>query len=425
MTVEITQINGCRKNLKVEVSTEDLEKELEKIAREYTRTVKVPGFRPGKTPVGIIRRRFEKEIQDDASQRIMDRAWNEAIDANNLKPLERPEIKELENKPGDALKFTLSFEELPALEVKDYKGVEIKQNPAEVKEEDVTHAIDRVREQYSQDVPVEGEARDGHYVLIDVEGLAEGESTPFRDEGVTLIVGHSQTAPDFSTNLRGAKADDALSFEVNYPDDYQNKKIAGKKVTYSVLVKEVKERQLPELNDDFVKDVGHFDNVEAFREKMRSDLVTQAGNIAEKKAREELLDAIIKNQPVDVPECLVREELSAYTNRLINNLAYQGIDFKHTAGFDWKKIYDEQRPHAEQSIRRMIFLDAIARQENLEVSEEDISGELEKLAIQSHKSVEAWRAELEKGNRMDELKQGLLQDKALDFIYRNANIRVE
>ena len=425
MTVEITQVNGCRKNLAGEISAEELEKELEKIAREYSRNVKVPGFRPGKTPTSVIRRRFEKEIQDDASQRIMDRVWNEAIDANNLKPLVRPEIKEFENKPGGPLKFTLTFEELPALVVKDYKGVEIKQNPIEIKEEDVTQAIDRVREQYAQDVPVEGEAKDGHYVLVDVEGLTEGESTPFRDEGVTLVVGHSQTAPDFSTNLRGAKADDTLSFEVGYPDDYQNKKIAGKKIMYTVLVKEVKERQLPELNDDFVKDIGHFDNVEAFREKMRGDLVTQAGDIAEKKAREELLDAIIKSQPVDVPDCLVTEELSEYTRRMINNLAYQGIDVKHTSGFDWKKIYDEQRPHAEQSVRRMVFLDAIAKQENFEISEEDISGELEKLAIQSHKSIEAWRAEFEKANRMDELKQGLLQDKALDFIYRNANIRVE
>ena len=425
MTVEITQVNGCRKKIAGEISAEELEKELEKIAREYSRTAKVPGFRPGKTPTGVIRRRFEKEIQDDASQRIMDRVWNEAIDANNLKPLVRPEIKEFENKPGGPLKFTLTFEELPALVVKDYKGVEIKQNPTEVKEEDVTQAIDRVREQYAQDVPVEGEARDGHFVLIDVHGLIEGESSPFHDEDVTLIVGHSQTAPDFSENLRGAKADDTRFFEVRYPDDYQNKKIAGKTVAYTVLVKEVKERQLPELNDDFVKDVGHFDNVDAFRAKIRGDLVTQAGDVAEKKAREELLDAIIERQPIDVPDCLVTEELDECTRRLINNLVYQGIDVKHAAGFDWKKIYDEQRPHAEQTVRRMIFLDAIARQENLEVSKEDISGELEKLAGRSSKSVEAWRAEFEKANRMDELKQSLLNDKALDFIYRNANIRME
>ena len=424
MTVEITQVNGCRKNLAGEISAEDIEKEIEKITREYSRSAKIPGFRPGKAPAGIIRRRFEKEIQDEASQRTMDRVWSEAIDANNLKPLGQPEIKEFENKAGSPLKFTLTFEELPALEVKDYKGVEVKQDSAQVKEEDLAQAIDRVREQYAQFVPVEGEAKDGHTVLVDVDGMAEGESAPFHDEDITLTLGHSQTAADFSKNLLGAKVDDTRSFEISYPDDYRGKKVAGKKVAYKVLVKEIKERQLPELNDDFAKDVG-FDNVEAFRARLHEELIAQAGSAAEKKAREELLDSIIARQPVDVPECLVTEELGEYARRLIDNMAYQGIDVKHTAGFDWKRIYDEQRPHAEQNVRRIIFLDAIAKQENLEVSEEDISGELDKLASQSRKSAEAWRAEFEKANRMDEFKQSLLHDKALDFIYRNANIRVE
>ena len=212
MTVEITQVNGCRKNLAGEISAEELEKELEKIAREYSRTAKIPGFRPGKTPTSVIRRRFEKEIQDEATQRIMDRVWRESMDANNFKPLGSPEIKGIENKPGSPLTFTLTFEELPALDVKDYKGVEIKQDSVEVKEEDVTQAIDRVREQHAQDVPVEGEAEDGHYVTIDVDGMTEGESEPFHDEDVTLIVGHSQTTADFSENLRGAKINDTRSF---------------------------------------------------------------------------------------------------------------------------------------------------------------------------------------------------------------------
>ena len=424
MTVEITQVNGCRKNLAGEISAEEFKKELEKIAREYSRTVKVPGFRPGKTPVDIIRRRFEKEIQDETSQQLLDRAWQDAIDSNNLKPLTRPEIKTLENKPGEPMKFTLSFEELPQFEVKDYKGIDVKQDSAEVKEEDVTRTVNQIMEQYAQYVPVENEAKDGHYLQVDIDGLAEGESAPFHDEDVTLIVGHSQSVVEFSENLRGAKVNDTVSFEVVYPDDFQSKKIAGKKIAYTVLVKEIKERQIPELNDDFAKDIG-VDSVEAFRARVQKDLVEQAGNLAERKAREALLDGIIERQPIDIPDCLVLEEQEALTRHMLNNLAYQGFDIKQTAGFDWKKIYEDQLPHAQQSVRRMIFLDAIAKQENFEVTEEDISAEFKKMADQSRKPVEALRADFEKNNRMDELKQGVLQDKALDFIYRNANIRVE
>ena len=424
MTVEITQVNSCRKNLTGEFSTEEFEKEIEKIAREYARTAKIPGFRPGKAPTGIIRRRYEKEIHDDASQRIMDRAWEEAVDANNLKPLKQPEVREFENKPGSPLKFTLSFEEVPPLEVKDYKGVEIKKDSAEVTEEDVTQALDRVREQYAQFVPVEGEAKDGHYLLTDVDGQIEGENTPFHDENITFVVGHSQSVKEFSENMLGAKVDDKRSFEVSYPDDYQGQQMAGKKVAYTVLVKEIKERQLPELNDDFAKDIG-FNDVEGFRAKVHADLEIQAGNIAEMKAREALLDSIIERQPIETPECLVAEELNGFVRRMADNMAYQGLDIKQASGFDWKKIFDEQRPHAEQSVRRTIFLDAIARQESLEVSEDDITAELDKLASQSQKTAAAWRADFEKANRMDELKQSLLQDKALDFIYRSAIIRVE
>ena len=428
MTVEITNINSCRKNLAGEISAEEFEKELEKVAREYSRTVKVPGFRPGKVPTNIMLRRFEKEICDEASQRIMDRVWGDAIDANNLKPLTQPEITELVNKPGNSMKFTLSFEELPQLEVKDYKGVEIKKDSAEVKDEDLDRAIDGILEQHSQFVPVEGAAKDGHFVLINIDGLVDGETAPFHDEDITLIVGHAQTAAEFSEHLRGAKVDDTLSFDVSYPDDYNSKKLAGKRVAYKVLVKEIKERQSPELNDDFARDIG-FDSLEAFRARIREDLTMEVGLNAEMKAREELLDAIIERQPqppIDVPDCLVTEELGEYTKRFLNNLAYQGFDVKKTAAvFDWKKIYGEQRPNAERQVRRMIFLEAIARQENLEVSEEDVSAELDKMASQSHKSTEVLRAEFEKSNRMDTLKQNLLYDKALDFIYNNANIRVE
>ena len=425
MTVEITQVNGCRKNLAGEVSAEEFEKEIEKIARDYSRNVKVPGFRPGKTPAAIIKRRFEKEIQEEASQQIMDRVWQDAIDANNLKPLTRPEIKTLENKPGDPMKFTVTFEELPQLEVRDYKGVEVKQDSAEVKEELLTQTIDQIMEQYAQFVPVEGEAKDGHYLTVDIDGLTEGENTPFHDEDVTLIIGHAQAVAEFSDNLRGAKVNDTLSFEVAYPDDFQSKRVAGKKAAYTVLVKEIKERQIPELNDDFVKDIGDFDNVEAFRAKIHGDLIERAGSLAEKKAKEELLDAIIERQPIDVPDCLVAEEQGELVRRMMNNLVYQGFDVRQTAGFDWKKMYDEQLPHAQQFVRRMIFLDAIAKQEKFEVTGEDISAEFEEMSVRAHKPAEALRAEFEKNDRMDEIRQGLLQDKALDFVYRNANIRVE
>ena len=424
MTVEITQVNSCRKDLTGTVPVEEFEREVEIVALEYSRKANIPGFRPGKAPVSVVRRRFEKEIQDEVSQRIIDRTWQEAADANDFAPIEQPRVKVLENEFGNPMKFTLTFEEVPPLEIKEYKGVEVVQEKVEISDEDVSQVIDEIRGRSGQLVPVDGVVEDGHYVTANVDSLSEGKKTPQHQEDVTLIVGHPQSIAEFSENLRGAKVDDTLSFDVCYPDDHGNAAVAGKKVMYTVLVKEIKERQLPDLNDDFAKDAG-YESVDALRAGVRADMTGRTGENAEKKAREKLLDSIIERQPVDVPDALVAAELGTYAQNLLSDMAYRGLDIEQTAGFDWKKIYDQRRPFAEQSVRRMLVLNAVADQENIEVSEEDISRELEIVAEQSQKSANTWRAELEKANRMGDLKQRLLWQKTLDFIYLNANIRVE
>jgi trigger factor len=191
-------------------------------------------------------------------------------------------------------------------------------------------------------------------------------------------------------------------------------------VRYTVLVKDIKEKQLAEVNDDFAKDIGS-DSVEALRTKVRDEMVTQAKQSAEKKAREALLDSIVQRQTVEVPECMVQDELEAQAHRIANNLAYQGIDINQAA-IDWKKVFEEERPRAEQSVRRALFLDAIARQENIEVPAAEVDSELEKIAEGTGKSAVALRAQLEKEERIHSFEQHLRQNKALDFIYRNANI---
>jgi trigger factor len=420
LTVEIVEVSSCKRNLTAEVPATEVDQEVDKIARDYSRNVKVPGFRPGKVPLNIIRQRFGSDLVKEATQKIIERCWRDAIAEHKFAPLAEPSIKEMDNKPGSPLKFTLSFEVLPALEVKDYKDVPVTMPPSEVTDENLNQAIENIRERNAQFVPVEGEAQDGMYVTLTVQGQFEGSDKPTREDDVTLIIGHPQTNAEFSNNLRGAKPNEERTFEVSYPEDYHRKQFAGKKVQYTVLVKDVKEKQLAELNDDFAKDVGA-ESLDALRNKVRDELVTQATQTAEKKAREELLDSIVQRQTVEVPECMVQDELEAQAHRIANNLAYQGIDVKQ-ASIDWKKVFEEERPRAEQSVRRSLFLDAIARQENIEVTAEEVDSELEKIAEGTTKSAAVLRAQLEKEERIQSFEQHLRQNKALDFIYRNANI---
>jgi trigger factor len=421
LTVEIVEVNSCKRNLAVEVPPEELDQEVEKLAREYAKNAKVPGFRPGKTPLSVIRQRYGGDLLKDATQKIIERCWKDTVAERNLHPLAQPNIENLDNKPGNPLKFTLAFEVLPELEVKDYKGMPVALEQPEVAEEGISKAIDALREQHAQFVPVDGgEARDGQYLSVAVDSQFPDGGKTLHEEDITLIVGHPQTNADFSDNLRGARTGETRSFEVSYPADYHRKSFAGKKVRYTVQIKDIKDKQLPEINDDFAKDLGH-ENLEALKSKVRDDLVTQAKQNAEKKAREALLDAIVQRQSVDVPECMVQDELEARVQRMANSLAYQGIDINQTS-IDWKKIFDEERPRAEQSVRRSILLDAIARQEGIDVSDNEIDSELQKLTEGTNKSAAALKAQLEKEERLQSYKQHLREDKALDFIYRNANI---
>jgi trigger factor len=420
LTVEIVEVSSCKRNIAVEIPAQEVDQEVDQIAKDYARNIKVPGFRPGKVPLNIIRQRYGSDLLKDATQKIIERIWKDAIAEHKLAPLAQPVVKDVDNKPGNPLKFTLSFEILPALEVKDYKSVPVTLPSSAVSDDSVNQALETLREQHAQFVPVDGEARDGLYLTLTVDGQFEEASKPVHEEEVTLIVGHPQTNVEFTNNLRGARIGETRAFEVSYPDDYHRKKFAGKRVRYTALVKDIKEKQLAELNDEFAKDIGS-ESLEALRNKVRDDLVTQARQSAEKKAREALLDTIVQGQTVEVPECLVQDEIEAQAHRIATNLAYQGVDLNQ-ASIDWKKVLEEERPRAEQSVRRALFLDAIARQEGIEVTAEEVESELEKLAASTGKSAAALRAQLEKEERIQSFEQHLRQNKALDFIYRNANI---
>lgn len=424
MTAEIVEVSSCKRDLAVELPAAELEKEIDTIARDYARKANVPGFRPGKVPLSVIRQRYGNDMRQEATHTIIERSWKDAIEEHNLRPLAQPSIKDIENKPDNPLKFTLSFEVLPDLEIKDYKEVPVTQPSPDITEEQVDRAIENIREQHAQFIPLDkGEAADGHTLTLTIDGQFEGGGNPTHEDDVTIVLGDPQTNVEFTKNLRGAEPGETRTFDVEYPEDYYRKEFAGKKVNYTELVKDIKEKQLAELNDDFAKDIG-YDNLEAFKAKVRNDLVTQATQNAEKEAREALLKSIMERQKVDVPDCMVQQELESHINRMATQLAMQGIDIKE-ASIDWKKIFDEERPNAEQTVRRSIFLDAIARQENIEVSEEEIDSELQKIAEGTNKSVAALKAQLEKEGRIEGLKQHMRENKAFDFIYRNAKINTE
>ena len=360
-------------------------------------------------------------MQSEVTQEIISRTWKQAVAEHSLKPLTEPGIEKVEANPGQPLKFVLSFEVSPKLEVTDYKGVPVKIPAVAVQDADVDAALEGLREEHAQFVPVEnGEVRDGNYVTITLDGTFEGGGKPIHEDDVTLVVGAPQTNREFSANLQGCRINDLRSFDVKYSEDYRQKRLAGKLVHYQAKVKDIKEKHVAEANDDFARDVGAA-SLEELRGRIRDELVTKARQGAEEKAREMALDEIVKRLSFDVPESMVRDELEDHARRIAANLARQGIDVSKTS-IDWKKIFDEQRPLAETAVRQRLVLEAIARQEAIEVTDQEIDAEFQKMAERGGKSAAVLRAQFEKDQRLQSLRMFLLQNKALDFIYRNATI---
>jgi trigger factor len=421
LSLEIVDISGCKKNLVAEVPIQQVEEELGQLARKYAQKAKVPGFRPGKVPLSVVKQRYSAELRSDVTQEIISRTWKQAVAERGLEPLSEPVVEKVEADPGLPLKFVVSFEIAPKIEVTDYKGVAATLAPAAVKDEDVAAALEHFREEHAQFIPVEeGVVREGHFVTATLDGEFEGGEKPIHEEDVTLSVGAPQTNREFSENLQGARIDEERSFNVAYPEDYRQKRLAGKRVHYRVKVKDIKEKQLPELNDDFARDIGAA-GLEELRGKIRDEMVTKAKQTAEEKARETILDQIVRRLSFDVPETLVREELEDNARRIAANLARQGIDVSKTS-IDWKKIFDEERPFAEKAVRRRLVLEAIARQEQLAVTDQEVDAEFEKLSGSGGKSAAAIKAQFEKDQRLQTFRLYLLQNKALDFIYRSATI---
>jgi trigger factor len=421
LTLEIVEINSCKRNLVAEVPETEVEEEINRLARRYAAQAKVPGFRPGKVPMNIIRQRYGADLRADATQEIIHRIWKETVQEHGLEPLAEPVVEKIEADAGNPLKFVLAFEIAPKLESIDYNNITVTMSPPAIPDSDVEATLDHLRDQHAQYIPVEGSGiRDGHFVTVSLDGEFEGGGKPIHEDNVTLLIGAPHTNREFSEKLQGALLDDDLTFDVTYPDDYRQKRLAGKCIHYRVKVKEIKEKQVVELNDDFARDVGAA-SVEELRNRIRDDLVTKAQQAAEEKTKEAALDQVVQRLSFDVPEIMVREELEDNARRIASNLASQGIDVTKTS-IDWKKIFEEGRPHAEQSVRRRLVLEALARQEKLDVTEQDLDAEFQKMAGGGGRSAAAFRAQFEKDQRLQAFRMFLLQNKALDFIVRNANI---
>ena len=416
----------CKREIELEIPAENVTKATEKAAREIARVARIPGFRPGKAPVTLIRRRFAEDIQGEVLQSLVPEYLEKALDEKKMMPVTRPEVDQVEFKEGEPLKFRAVFEVLPEFELGDYKAIEVQVDPVEAGETQVDKAVEEMRDRAATFLPVEGRpAKDGDFVLIKLNGTPVGEGEPVEADNIMCHVGAEETLESFTEHLRGANTGETKKFRTEYPADYPDEKLKGKTYDYSVDVQAIKEKKLPEVNDEFAKEVAGeaagVTNLAEMRKKILENLQASKEQQQSGQAKDRILEEIVKKHDFPVPQALVEHQMDIRLERAARSLAAQGVD-PRTVNIDWKAMRSGQHDRAVNDVKAELLLDRIASAEKIDATDEDVDKELGLLAENSGESATTLRARLTKQGSLDRMKSKLRSDKTIDWLYRNARI---
>jgi trigger factor len=409
--------------LDLEIPAEEVSKATEKVAKDFAKVARVPGFRPGKAPVSLIKRRFASDIKGEVLQTLVPEHVEKAVAEQKLTPVSQPQVDKLEYNEGQPLKFRASFEVLPEFSLGDYKNLEIEMPEMAITDESVANTLAEMQQRAAAFAPVEGRAvQNDDYVQVKLLGTPEGGGEPLRADNVLCHVGAEETMEPFNENLRGANVGDHKAFDVDYPTDYPDAKLAGKKFHYSVDVLGIKTKKLPEINDEFAKDVSDAASLDELKKKVREGLEHERDHRQKELQREKIIAELVKLHDFPVPESLVDHQMDVRLERVVRSLAQQGVD-PRAVNVDWVSLRKRQEERAKDDVKAELVIDRIATEEKIDVTEEELQQELAHVASHSGESAEAIRARLTKQGALDRMKAKLRSDKTVDWLAQNARVK--
>jgi trigger factor len=412
----------CRRELDLEIPADEVSKAVERVAKEFAKVARVPGFRPGKAPLTLIRRRFADDIRGEVLQSLVPERVEKAVSEQKLVPVSQPLVETLDFNEGQPLKFKAVFEVLPEFDLGNYKDLQFEMPAMDVADEDVTKTLEEMRERAAAFAPAEGRpVEDGDFVQLKLTGTPEGGGEPLQADSVLCHIGAEETMAPFNENLRGVNVEDHKDFDVTYPADYPDAKLAGKTYHYSVDVLGIKTKKLPDLNDDFAKDVSDASTLDDLKKKIRDGLEHQRDHKHKGLLREKVLAEIVKLHDFPVPQALVEHQMDVRLERVVRSLAQQGVD-PRAVNIDWVSLRKRNEDRAKDDVKAELIVDRIATTENIDVTDEEVEHELQHLAAHSNESAQAVRARLTKQGTLDRIKAKLRSDKTLDWLAQNARV---
>jgi trigger factor len=431
MKTELIDVSPTRKEIKIEIDPAQIRSALDRVSAQYSKAATVPGFRPGHAPTSVVRARYKSEIRTEVLRELLPEAVSSAINEHKLAALGDPNVEldntaALERLGEEPLTLTVGVEVLPEVKLETYKGIEITRRKRPITDEDVDKMIDNVREASASLQPVEDRPSQlGDTVTVNARGRFlddEPEAEDIKVDDVEVVLGGPGVQKEFTENLTGVNADDTRTFLVEYPADFTSPGLAGKKVEYTTEVTSVRQKELPELDDEWVKSLGgDFDSVETFKSKVREDLEARATAESDHHLRDAIIRKLLDAHPFEVPQSLVEQQTQTRLESVVRGMMSRGID-PRTQELNWESAREELKGQAEEDVRSSILLDKIADTENIDVTNEEINAEIESIASASRQTTEQVRAALTKNGGERSIAHRLRSRKALELLIENANI---
>jgi len=413
----IEEINPVKKKINIEIEPDSVAKEMDKAIKDVAKKAKIPGFRPGKAPKNVVEKHYGEEVRSEVMNRLISDSYLMALQEHKLSPVDMPKIENITTlAKGSSLSFTATVEVRPSITLGTYDGIEVKEQDLSVTDDELNQTLDRLREMYAQLEVVEGQtlAQD-HTAIIDFEGFHDGKTI----EGAKavdhmLAIGSGNLIPGFEEQIIGMKKGETREIQVTFPADYTNKEIAGKDARFTVTLKEIKKKVLPELNDEFAKDTGGNKSVEELKARVREDLEARKRDEQGSAQREELMSRLVDAHAFEVPEGMVEHELQTMARQQATRFARQGMDIK---SFDVKKFMEKNRDLAVKRVKGILLLEEIAVKEKVSVTDQELSASIAAMAKSAGQTADAVRKYYEsQDGGLDNLRASLVQEKTLGLL---------
>jgi len=418
------------REVEIEVPADEVSRSFRSVVKRYQKQARIPGFRAGKVPESLIRSRFADGIRQDVVEAILPQHFRTAIDEKNLKPISQPQVTDLNLEDGQPLRFKAVFEVLPEFSIDGYQAITVAKPDTALTAEEFNAELDRVRDSRATMEPVTEDRplATGDWAQIsfrgDVQGeAAEGETAeqpaahPIEGQDVMVEIGGKNTLPAFNDALVGSKPGQELKFEVSYPEDFGERRLAGKSVAYDVQVKSIKKKVEPELNDEFAKELGEYEGIEDFKNKLREHLANDKQRRLQAETREKLVDALVAHYQFPVPESLVQNQIDTRLDRGLRALAAQGMRTEDMRKLDFARLREGQHPAAAAEVKASLILDKIAAVENVEATDEDVDRELQIISLQTREPLESLRARLTNEGALSRIREQLRREKTGSILY--------